>query len=46
MLIYDKKDGAIDLYRLDEKDNKVAKYKKDVLQRHKNSNLYLWLKNK
>lgn len=28
MLIYDKKDGAIDLYRLDEKDNKVAKLKK------------------
>ncbi len=44
MLIYDKKDGAIDLYRLDEKDNKVAKYKKDVLQRHKNSNLFYGLK--
>ena len=38
MLIYDKKDGVIDIYRFGEKENKVAKYKKDVLQSHKNSN--------
>lgn len=44
MLIYDKKDNSIDIYSIQEKKDELKRFKKSVLQKHKNEQLFYSLK--
>ena len=44
MLLYDKKEDSIDIYSIHGKKEELKKFRKSVLQRHKNDNLFYYLR--
>ena len=44
MLIYDKKDDSIDIYSIQAKKEELKKFRKNVLQKHKNEQLFYYLR--